>query len=111
MSQSVSNASRLRWPRPASGPYCDQRVHPTRHVRRANWSEAIMRTPFTDLIGCRLPIQQAGFDSLNIDLAAAVSEVGGLGMIGAPLVTAEALSDGFDQVREQTDAPVAVNFA
>jgi nitronate monooxygenase len=70
-----------------------------------------MRTPFTDLIGCRLPIQQAGFDSLNIDLAAAVSEVGGLGMIGAPLVTAEALSEGFDQVREQTDAPVAVNFA
>ena len=70
-----------------------------------------MRTSFTDLIGCRLPIQQAGFDSLNIDLAAAVSEVGGLGMIGAPLVTAEALADGFDQVREKTDAPVAVNFA
>jgi NAD(P)H-dependent flavin oxidoreductase YrpB (nitropropane dioxygenase family) len=43
-----------------------------------------MRTSFTDLIGCRLPIQQAGFDSLNTELAAAVSKVGGLGMIGAP---------------------------
>jgi NAD(P)H-dependent flavin oxidoreductase YrpB (nitropropane dioxygenase family) len=70
-----------------------------------------MRTSFTDLIGCRLPIQQAGFDSLNIDLAAAVSAAGGLGMIGAPLVTADALAAGFDQVREKTDAPVAVNFA
>ena len=55
-----------------------------------------MRTSFTDLIGCRLPIQQAGFDSLNTELAAAVSKVGGLGMIGAPLVTADALAAGYD---------------
>ncbi|MEA2383494.1 MAG: nitronate monooxygenase [Solirubrobacteraceae bacterium] len=70
-----------------------------------------MRTPFTELIGCRLPIQQAGFDSLNVDLAAAVSAAGGLGMIGAPLVTADALAAGFDRIRTKTDAPVAVNFA
>jgi nitronate monooxygenase len=70
-----------------------------------------MRTSFTDLIGCRLPIQQAGFDSLNTELAAAVSKVGGLGMIGAPLVTADALAAGFDKIRETTGAPVAVNFA
>jgi nitronate monooxygenase len=70
-----------------------------------------VRTAFTDLVGCRLPIQQAGFDSLNVDLAAAVSGVGGLGMIGAPLVTADALAAGFDEIREKTDAPVAVNFA
>jgi nitronate monooxygenase len=70
-----------------------------------------MRTSFTDLIGCRVPIQQAGFDSLNIDLAAAVSGAGGLGMIGAPRVTADALAAGFDRIRETTDAPVAVNFA
>lgn len=70
-----------------------------------------MRTGFTDLVGCRLPIQQAGFDSLNVDLAAAISGAGGLGMIGAPHVTAEALSEGFERVRAKTDAPVAVNFA
>jgi NAD(P)H-dependent flavin oxidoreductase YrpB (nitropropane dioxygenase family) len=70
-----------------------------------------MRTSFTDLVGCRLPIQQAGFDSMNVDLAAAVSEAGGLGMLGAPLVTADALAGAFDRVREKTGAPVAANFA
>lgn len=70
-----------------------------------------MHTRFTDLVGCTVPIQQAGFDSLNINLAAAISGAGGLGMIGAPLVSAEALSAGFDQIRTTTDAPVGANFA
>jgi nitronate monooxygenase len=70
-----------------------------------------MRTPFTDLLGCRLPIQQAGFDALNVDLATAVSRVGGLGMLGAQLVNAETLAAALHDVRTMTSAPVAVNFA
>ncbi len=74
--------------------------HPRGHIH----------TPFTDLVGCELPIQQAAFGSLSVELVAAVSGAGGLGMIGAPTVTADALSAAFDQVRGKTDAPVGVNF-
>jgi NAD(P)H-dependent flavin oxidoreductase YrpB (nitropropane dioxygenase family) len=41
-------------------------------------------TPFTELVGCRLPIQQAGMGSVStVELAAAVAGEGGLGMLGA----------------------------
>ncbi|MGQ0618061.1 MAG: NAD(P)H-dependent flavin oxidoreductase [Acidimicrobiia bacterium] len=41
-------------------------------------------TAFTDLVGCRLPIQQAGMGAISTPaLAAAVARAGGLGMIGA----------------------------
>lgn len=69
-----------------------------------------MRTRFTDLVGCELPIQQAAFGTLGVELAAGVSAAGGLGMIGAPLASADALSAAFDRVQARTDAPVGVNF-
>src|SRR6516225_11796803 len=68
------------------------------------------RTRFTELVGCEVPIQQAGFGSLSVELVAAVSAAGGLGMIGAPLVTADVLAAAFDEIRTRTDAPVGVNF-
>ena len=41
-------------------------------------------TAFTELVGCRLPIQQAGMGGVSTpELAAAVAGEGGLGMIGA----------------------------
>ena len=41
-------------------------------------------TPFTQLVGCPLPIQQAGMGGVSSPaLAAAVARAGGLGMIGA----------------------------
>ena len=69
-----------------------------------------LRTNFTDLVGCELPIQQAAFGSLSVELVAAVSAAGGLGMIGAPLVSADVLAAAFDEIRARTDAPVGVNF-
>ena len=69
-----------------------------------------MRTNFTDLVSCELPIQQAAFGSLSVELVAAVSAAGGLGMIGAPLVSADVLAAAFDEIRVRTDAPVGVNF-
>ncbi len=67
-------------------------------------------TRFTELVGCEVPIQQAAFGTLSVELVAAVSGAGGLGMIGAPLVSADALSAAFDRIRARTDAPVGVNF-
>ena len=69
-----------------------------------------IRTRFTQLVGCEIPIQQAAFGSLSVELVTAVSAAGGLGMIGAPLVSADVLSAGFDRIRAATDAPVGVNF-
>src|SRR3954454_14826411 len=71
-----------------------------------NWS-----TPFTDLVGCPVPIQQAGFgSSLNVPLAAAVGRAGGLGTLGGTLADAAVLAAACDEYGGLTDAPVGVNF-
>lgn len=57
-------------------------------------------TAFTDLIACRLPLQQAGMGAVTTPaLAAAVAREGGLGMIAAAGLTAE-------QVVAQTAAAI-----
>lgn len=66
-------------------------------------------TRFTDLVGCRLPIQQAGMGWIaSPALAAAVAEAGGLGMIAMPLLPAEVLSGMLDGVAGS--GAVGVNF-
>jgi nitronate monooxygenase len=68
-------------------------------------------TPFTRLVGCAVPIQQAGFgSSLNVPLAAAVGGAGGLGMLGGTLGDAAVLAAACDEYEALTDAPVGVNF-
>ena len=43
----------------------------------------MLATRFTELVGCTVPIQQAGMGVVaQPELAAAVSEAGGLGMVG-----------------------------
>src|SRR5258708_28894212 len=65
-------------------------------------------TRFTELIGCRYPLQQAGMGGMTSpDLAVAVAEAGGLGMLTGT-VGCEALSAQLDLV--PTDAPVGVHF-
>lgn len=70
-------------------------------------------TPFTALVGCRLPLQQAGMGGVTTPaLAAAVAREGGLGMIAAAGLTAEAVET---QTRAALDAAgtegrVGVNF-
>jgi hypothetical protein len=67
-------------------------------------------TPFTALVGCRVPIQLAvmGGGTGTPELAAAVSEAGGLGMISStfPLPVTEQLS----WVRARTTNPLGVGF-
>ncbi|MBA3655473.1 MAG: nitronate monooxygenase, partial [Actinobacteria bacterium] len=45
----------------------------------------MLRTAFTELVGCSVPIQQAGMGGVTtVALAAAVADAGGLGMLAMP---------------------------
>lgn len=68
-------------------------------------------TEFTRLVGCTYPIQQAGMGVASTpDLAVAVSEAGGLGMLGMPMCPADEFSRTLDDMRGRTAAPFGVNF-
>ncbi|MGM9986665.1 MAG: NAD(P)H-dependent flavin oxidoreductase [Bacillaceae bacterium] len=73
-----------------------------------NW-----KTGVTELLGIEYPIIQGGLAYLAYsDLAAAVSNAGGLGQITAmSLPSKEALREEIKKVRELTDKPFAVNLA
>ncbi|UGS33860.1 NAD(P)H-dependent flavin oxidoreductase [Capillimicrobium parvum] len=64
------------------------------------------------LLGCRVPIQQAGFgSSLNVDLVAAVAGAGAIGTVGAALASPAELEAALGEIRRRTDdGAVAVNF-
>jgi len=66
-------------------------------------------TRFTALVGCRLPIQQAGMGAVSTPaLAAAVARAGGLGMIGAAGLDARQLASAM--AAAGPDARIGVNF-
>ena len=70
-------------------------------------------TRFTELVGCTVPMQQAGMGAVAPpELAAAVSEAGGLGMLGTarPGVTPATFADLLDKVRRLTNRAFGVNF-
>ncbi|MGK7378536.1 NAD(P)H-dependent flavin oxidoreductase [Planococcus sp. 1R117A] len=70
-------------------------------------------TRITELLGTRLPIVQGGLAYLAYaELAAAVSNAGGLGQITAmSLSSPELLREEIRKVRKLTDQPFGVNFA
>ncbi|WP_458414040.1 NAD(P)H-dependent flavin oxidoreductase [Schinkia sp. CFF1] len=70
-------------------------------------------TRVTELLGIKYPIIQGGLAYLAYsDLAAAVSNAGGLGQITAmSLETPEELREEIRKVREKTDKPFGVNYA
>lgn len=72
-----------------------------------------MRTRLTELIGTELPIIQGGLAHLAYaELAAAVSNAGGLGQItGTSLQDAEALRCEINAIRARTSRPFGVNLA
>ena len=66
---------------------------------------------FTDLVGCRLPLQLAGMTRVaGAELAAAVANAGGLGMIGIGRTPLEGLRATLDRIESLTDAPVGATF-
>ncbi len=71
-----------------------------------------MQTRITELLGIRHPIVQGGMHYVGFaELAAAVSEAGGLGIItGLTQRTPEALAAEIRRCRELTDRPFGVNL-
>ena len=69
-----------------------------------------MKTRITEMLGIACPIIQGGMAWVaESHLAAAVSEAGGLGLIGAASAPAEVIRTYIREVRERTDKPFGVN--
>ena len=70
-----------------------------------------MKTRITELLGIEYPIIQGGMAWVaEHHLAAAVSEAGGLGIIGAASAPAEVVREEIRKARQITDKPVGVNI-
>lgn len=70
-----------------------------------------MKTRVTDMLGIKYPIIQGGMAWVaEHHLAAAVSDAGGLGIIGAASAPAEIVREEIQKVKELTDKPFGVNI-
>ena len=71
----------------------------------------MMKTRITELLGIEYPIIQGGMAWVaEHNLAAAVSEAGGLGLIGAANAPAEVIREEIRKTRELTKKPFGVNI-
>jgi enoyl-[acyl-carrier protein] reductase II len=70
----------------------------------------MLRTPLCDLLGIESPIIQGSLGPWSsVELAAAVSNAGGLGSLGTALLSPEQNREQIARTREFTDKPFAVN--
>ena len=70
-----------------------------------------MKTVITELLGIEYPVIQGGMAWVGTaELAAAVSEAGGLGIIGAGGAPASWVEEQIHKVKEKTDKPFGVNL-
>src|ERR1700687_5814447 len=71
----------------------------------------MLHTPICDYFGIKYPILRAGMGGLAMQkLVAAVSNAGGLGVIGAASLSPEDLRTEIRKTRELTDKPFAVDL-
>lgn len=71
----------------------------------------MISTRFTKLVGCSIPIQQAGLGAFaNKKLAAAVGNAGAQGMVSWSHMPVDVLAKNLDELREQTTGVFGVNF-
>jgi NAD(P)H-dependent flavin oxidoreductase YrpB (nitropropane dioxygenase family) len=71
----------------------------------------MLKTRFTELVGCSVPIQQAGLGVLATPrLAAAVADAGGLGMVSLSGGTPDDIAQYLDDTRKQTSGAIGANF-
>jgi nitronate monooxygenase len=69
------------------------------------------KTPVTELLGIEHPILQAPMASAATpELAAAVSEAGGLGALGSAMLPVDQLGRQVDELRAKTRRPFQLNF-
>ncbi len=70
-----------------------------------------MKTRITELLGIEYPVFQGGMAWVaEHHLAAAVSEAGGLGIIGAASAPAQVVREEIRKARKLTDKPIGVNI-
>jgi NAD(P)H-dependent flavin oxidoreductase YrpB (nitropropane dioxygenase family) len=70
----------------------------------------MLRTRTCDVLGITMPIAQAGMSTFtSAELVAAVSNAGGLGILGALLRPVDQLRDEIRRIRTLTDRPFGVN--
>ncbi len=70
-----------------------------------------LSTRFTKLVGCRYPVQLAGMPRTAVpELVAAVSQAGGLGMLGAARYREDGLLEALSEIASHTGAPFGVTF-
>ncbi len=70
-----------------------------------------LKTPLCELLGIEKPIIQAGMGFVaRSELASAVSEAGGLGVIGAAFLSLEELRQEIRKTKDKTDRPFGVDI-
>src|SRR5262247_2510822 len=76
----------------------------------AAWRPQMLKTPLCDLFGIEVPIILAPMGTCtSAELAAAVSNEGGLGGVGSLFRTTAAIKRDIDMVRKLTSRPFAIN--
>jgi nitronate monooxygenase len=71
----------------------------------------MLTTRFTRLVGCSVPVQLAGMVNVSHPaLVAAVTEAGGLGMLGGGRLSQSAVMGMVEDTRRLTPGPFGVNF-
>jgi nitronate monooxygenase len=72
----------------------------------------MLTTRFTDLVGCTVPIQQAGMGRFALPpLAVAVADAGGLGQVSiGELADANRVAQALDEARQQTSGILGANI-
>ena len=80
------------------------------HSAASNGSSRL-RTPICDLFGIEVPICLAGMGGVSMSaLVAAVSNAGGLGIMGAANLSPDGLREEIRKTRQLTDRPFAVDL-
>jgi len=70
-----------------------------------------LRTAFTELVGCDVPIQLAPMGGVGTpELIAAVTDAGGMGALGAGFLNAEQIAGALDTVDAVSSGPYLVNI-
>src|SRR5216683_2719216 len=84
-----------------------------RTVATSGRRDTMLRTRFTALVGCSVPIQQAGigWPLANPQLAAAVANAGGLGLVAVYGLPPPRIAQILDALRAETTGVVGANFS
>jgi NAD(P)H-dependent flavin oxidoreductase YrpB (nitropropane dioxygenase family) len=69
-----------------------------------------MRTRVTDVLGIDHPVLSAGIPIMNVDVVAAVSDAGALGILGATYLSPDEIRDRIAALRKLTARPFGLNL-